>query len=153
MLMRRVLPSRPTFENPLQEFEQLRQGVLRLLDPSRDTAYTEPGTGVLPAVNVSQDDDNFYVRAILPGFKPTEISISALRNRLSIAGRRELSSANDRVSYHRRERAEDAFSRVIALPTEIVADRVDARYTDGVLVLTLPKAEATKARQILVNKS
>jgi HSP20 family protein len=57
------------------------------------------------------------------------------------------------VSYHRRERAEDAFSRVIALPTEIVADRVDARYTDGVLVLTLPKAEASKARQILVNKS
>jgi HSP20 family protein len=57
------------------------------------------------------------------------------------------------VSYHRRERAEDAFSRVIGLPTEIVADRVDARYTDGVLLLTLPKAEATKARQILVNKS
>jgi HSP20 family protein len=108
---------------------------------------------VLPAVNVSQDDDNFYVRAILPGFKPAEISISALRNRLTIAGRRELPSATDRVSYHRRERAEDAFSRVIGLPTEIVADRVDARYTDGVLLLTLPKAEATKARQILVNKS
>jgi len=150
MLVRRVLPSSPAFQSPFGDFEHLRQGVLRLLEPGRDSTYSEPGAGVLPPINLSQDEDNFYVRAVLPGFKASDIAITALRNRLSIAGRREIAGATERVSYHRRERAEDAFSRVIALPSEIVADRVDARYTDGVLVLTLPKAEETKARQISV---
>ena len=54
------------------------------------------------------------------------------------------------MSYHRKERAEGSFNRTLTLPTEVDADRIDARYTAGVLTLTLPKAEAAKPRQITV---
>jgi HSP20 family protein len=121
-----------------------------LFDAARETGYTEPGAGVHPPLNVSQDDNNFYVRALVPGVKASDIAISALRNRLSISGRRDIPGEKERVSYHRRERAENVFSRAITFPSEIVADRVEARYADGVLALTLPKAEETKPRQIVV---
>jgi HSP20 family protein len=54
------------------------------------------------------------------------------------------------VSYHRKERAEGSFNRTVTLPTEINADKIDAQYADGILTLTLPKAEETKPRQIKV---
>jgi HSP20 family protein len=79
-----------------------------------------------------------------------QLSISAERNRVSISGRREIPAERERVSYHRKERPEGSFSRTVALPTDIEADRVEARYNDGILTLTLPRAEATKPRQISI---
>ena len=101
-------------------------------------------------MNITQDNDNFYVRAEVPGIKPNELSISAVRNRLSLAGKREIQREHERVSYHRKERPEGAFNRTVTLPTDINADKVDAQYADGILTLTLPKAEETKPRQIKV---
>jgi HSP20 family protein len=69
---------------------------------------------------------------------------------VSLAGKREIQRENERVSYHRKERAEGSFNRTVTLPTEVDAERVDARYADGILTLTLPKAEETKPRQITV---
>ena len=54
------------------------------------------------------------------------------------------------MSHHRRERAEGSFSRTMALPSEVDSERVEARYNDGILTLTLPKAEQAKLRQIVV---
>ncbi|HXU01209.1 MAG TPA: Hsp20/alpha crystallin family protein [Polyangia bacterium] len=124
--------------------------MLRLLDTATGDGAAEPVAGVFPPMNITQDDDNFYVRAEIPGIKPAEISISALRNRLSISGKREIPREHDRVSYHRKERPEGAFNRAVTLPSEVDAERVDARYTDGILTLTLPKAEQAKPRQIAV---
>jgi HSP20 family protein len=149
MLVRRVWPSRPTFETPSYDFDQIRREMLRLLDAAGDGA-PEPGAGGFPPMNITQDDDNFYVRAEIPGIKPAEIFISALRNRVSISGKREIPREHERVSYHRRERPEGAFNRAVTLPSEVDAERVDARYTDGILTLTLPKAEQAKPRQIAV---
>jgi HSP20 family protein len=104
-------------------------------------------------MNVSQDNDNFYLRAELPGIRVADLSVTALRNRVSIAGKREIPQESDRVSYHRKERAEGEFSRTVTLPGEVAADKVEARYADGVLQLTLPKAEETKPRQIAVSAS
>jgi len=146
MLVRRVWPSRPRFDSPFEDFDQVRREVLRLLDSS----FGEPGAGLFPPVNVTEDDDNFYLRAEVPGIKPNELSISAVRNRLSLAGKREIQPEHDGVSYHRKERAEGSFDRTVTLPTEVDAEHVDARYADGILTLTLPKAEETKPRQIMV---
>jgi HSP20 family protein len=151
MLLRRVWPSRPAFENPFPEFDQLRREMLRMLDAvtgsdgSRDT-----WSGVFPPMNVTQDDNNFYLRAEVPGIGAKDLSITALRNRVSVSGKREIPQENERVSYHRKERAEGEFSRTVTLPGEVVADRVEARYSDGILALTLPKAEEAKPRQIAV---
>jgi HSP20 family protein len=150
MLVRRVWPSRPTFESAFADLDQMRREMLRLFDAQRGDGLAEAGAGVFPPMNVTQDDDNFYVRAEVPGIKAEELSISAHRNRLAIAGRREIPREHERVSYHRRERPEGAFSRTLTLPTEINAETVDARYADGVLALTLPKAEEAKPRQIAV---
>jgi len=149
MLVRRGWPSRPAFEDTFADFEQLRREMHRLLDnPAR--ADGEVGAGVFPPINVTQDADNFYVRAEVPGIKASELSISAVKNRLSIAGKREIPSEHERVSYHRRERPEGSFNRSLTLPTDLDVERVDARYADGILTLKLPKAEAAKPRLISV---
>jgi HSP20 family protein len=108
------------------------------------------GTGAFPPLNVTQDEDNLYLRAEVPGMKSDELSISALRNRVSLAGKREIQREHERVSYHRRERTDGSFNRTVTLPTEIDPERVTARCADGILTLTLPKAEDTKPRQIAV---
>ncbi len=150
MLVRRVWPSRPTFDSPFADFDQLRREMLRLFDTAAGDAFGDVGAGVFPPMNITQDDDNFYLRAEVPGIKPNELSISAVRNRVSLAGKREIQREHERVSYHRKERAEGSFSRTVTLPTEVDAERVDARYADGILTLTLPKAEEAKPRQIAV---
>jgi len=86
MLVRRVWPSRPTFENPFSDFDQMRREVLRLFDTAAGDNVARAGAGVFPPMNVTQDDDAFYLRAEVPGMKPADISISALRNRVSISG-------------------------------------------------------------------
>lgn len=150
MLLRRVWPSRPTFETAFTDIDQLRREMARLLETMAGETTAGAAAGVFPPINVTQDDDNFYVRAEVPGIKASELSISAVRNRVSIAGRREIPQEHERVSYHRRERAEGSFNRTVTLPNEIDAERVDAKCADGILTLTLPKAEEAKPRQIAV---
>jgi HSP20 family protein len=124
--------------------------MLRLFDAVAGETFGDVGAGVFPPINITQDDDTFYLRAEVPGIKPNELSISAVRNRVSLAGKREIQREHERVSYHRKERAEGSFNRTVTLPSEVDAGRVDARYADGILTLTLPKAEETKPRQITV---
>jgi HSP20 family protein len=150
MLVRGVWPSRPTFDSPFGDFDRVRREMLRLLDAANGDYASTATAGVFPPLNVTQDDDNFYIRAEIPGIDPKQLQISALRNRVSLAGKRELPKEHERASYHRKERSEGSFNRTLTLPTFIDAERVDARYTDGILMLTLPKAEEAKPRQITV---
>jgi HSP20 family protein len=150
MLLRRSWPSRPTFENTLSEFDQIRREMLRLLDSPAGDNTGDAAAGVFPPMNITQDDDNVYVRAEVPGIKPAEISLAALPNRVSISGKREIPREHERASYHRKERPEGTFDRAVTLPVQVDPERVEARYADGILTLTLPKAEQAKPRQIAV---
>jgi HSP20 family protein len=151
MVVRRVWPARPTFDTSLRGFDEFRRELLRAFDALSGDQWTGPSAaGVFPPINVTQDDDAFYVRAEIPGITADDLSISVMRNRLSISGKRDIANEQERVSYHRRERAEGAFNRTLTLPTPVDAERVDARYADGILTLTLSKAEEAKPRQIVV---
>jgi HSP20 family protein len=151
MLVRRVWPARPAYDNPFADLDRLRREVLRLFDGQADGDRSGQGPGaVFPPMNITQDGDNFYVRAEVPGIKASELEISAMRNRLTIAGKREIPREHERASYHRRERAEGSFNRTVTMPTDLNAQRVEARYADGVLTLTVPKAEEAKPRHIVV---
>lgn len=151
MLVRRGWPSRPAFEDAFADFDNLRREMRAWLDnPGRAGGYGDAGAGVFPPMNVSQDADNFYVYAEVPGIKASELSISAVKNRLSIAGRRQIASEHEGASYHRKERPEGSFNRTLTLPTELDVERIVARYADGILTLELPKAEAAKPRLISV---
>ena len=150
MIVRRVWPARPSFDRS-PDHEMFRRDLLRAFEMF--TGDREPRTspsGVFPPINVTQDADRFYVRAELPGIVASELSISALRNRLSISGKREIATEHERASYHRKERPEGTFNRTLTLPMWIDAERIEARYADGILTLTLPKAEEAKPRQIAV---
>jgi HSP20 family protein len=150
MLLRRAWPARPTFESAFADLEQMRRDMLRRLEPAWNDLQGTGGAGVFPPMNITQDDDKFYLRAEIPGIQTDELSITALRNRVTISGSRQIPSENGRASYHRKERPEGAFSRTVRLPTEVDAERVEARYSGGILTLVMPKAEAAKPRQIAV---
>jgi HSP20 family protein len=124
--------------------------MMRLFDSVAGDTFAPLNAGLFPPLNISEDNDNFYLSAKIPGIVPSELSITAVKNRISIAGRRLIQGENERVSYHRRERPEGAFNRTVALPSDVDAAKVEARYIDGVLTLTLPKAEDAKPRQIKV---
>jgi len=150
MLVRRVWPSRPTFESPFADFDQLRRQMLRLFDAVGNDTFGNMGATVFPPVNISQDNDNYYVRAEVPGLEPKDLDVSAMGRRLTLSGKREIVTENEGASYHRKERAEGAFNRTVTLPAEFDSCRVEAKYDAGILTVTLPKAETAKPRQILV---
>lgn len=148
MLVRHSWPSRPAFDNAFAGFEHLRREMQRLLDSP--SGADDVASGVFPPMNVTQDGDNFYLRAEVPGINASELSITAVKNRISIAGKRDIPNEKERVSYHRKERPEGSFNRTLTLPTELDIERIEARYDDGVLTLKLPKAETAKPRLISV---
>ncbi|MEJ2024209.1 MAG: Hsp20/alpha crystallin family protein [Deltaproteobacteria bacterium] len=104
-------------------------------------------------MNVTEDNDNFFIRAELPGLKGDELNISVTGDTLSISGERTLTVEDEKARYHRREREAGTFSRIVSLPGQIDAGKVEARCADGVLTIVLPKAEEAKPKQIAVKAS
>jgi HSP20 family protein len=147
MFLRRVWPSRrdANYWRPAQLLHDFEQ----LLDFASRSPGDEHMTGVFPALNITRDANSFYVRAELPGVNASELEITTEGAKLSISGSREIAAEGD-VSYHRRERASGSFSRTMVLPNDVDGERVAARYVDGILTITLPLAEAAKAKQITV---
>jgi HSP20 family protein len=103
-----------------------------------------------PAVDLYEDKDNVFVKAELPGMKKEAIDVSLHDGVLTISGERKGESKGENAEEHRSERFEGRFSRSLALPSEVQADKVEAQYKDGILHITLPKAEAAKRKQIEV---
>jgi HSP20 family protein len=106
-------------------------------------------SGSFPALNAWEDRENIYVEAELPGLAIENLDIQVKGDELTIAGERKPKTA-DGLTYHRRERGTGAFRRLVRLPVEIDAEKVEASLRDGILTLRLPKAEAVKPRKIEV---
>jgi HSP20 family protein len=106
--------------------------------------------GSFPAVNVWETDESLFVEAELPGLDKNDVEIFVTAgNQLSIKGERKEPAATS-GTWHRRERSYGKFGRVVELPYAVDADKVDATFRNGVLTLTLPKAEEAKPRKIRV---
>jgi HSP20 family protein len=148
--------------NPWTQLEQMRQELDRAIDgftrrsePFSRVAFL-PGRGArqYPMMNVHDSGDAVKVEALAPGLDPESVEVSVLRNTLRIAGeKRRLPADIQPDAFHRRERATGKFVRTIELPTEIDASKVSADYTHGLLVITLPKSEQVKPKQIAVKVS
>ena len=138
-----------TTRHPLH---QLRDEVDRLLTGVLGPAADGFLPGVFrsqPAINVWEQNDALKVEMELPGVKSEQVDISVAGGELSIKVNAP-DVAQEDVTYHRRERPVGSFSRIVRLPVEVDADRVEADLHDGVLTITLPKAESAKARKINV---
>lgn len=110
------------------------------------------GAGVFPLMNVSEDHDHYYVRALIPGIDAAQLNVSVVHQTIAVSGTRQVLDERG-VSYHRKERTEGSFSRSVTLPASFDGSRVEAKYVDGVLTLTLPKPEAAKPRRVTVQAS
>ena len=106
--------------------------------------------GGFPPINIFQVDDEYTIIAELPGVDRDAIDVDVQRNRVRISGKKQV-DYGDEVSVHRRERQTGAFDRTFATPFEIDAEQVKAEYSDGILALSLPRAEQDKPRSINIS--
>lgn len=106
--------------------------------------------GWSPALDLYQNNDNVVAVVELPGLRKENIEISLHDGTLTISGERKLEAENGEKA-ERSERYIGKFRRSITLPTRVDANKVSASYRDGLLIVTLPKAEEAKPKQIMVN--
>jgi HSP20 family protein len=139
--------------NPFEELERMRRQMDWLSSGLSRGFLGETSAGVFPLMNVTEDKNNYYIRAELPGLKADELDISVTGDTLSISGEKKLPAEDGKAQYHRREREAGTFSRIVNLPAQIDTGKVEARCTDGILTVTLPKAEVSKPKQITVKAS
>lgn len=104
-----------------------------------------------PLVNLSEDEGHLYVEALAPGVDPKSLDLSVAQGTLTIKGEKPGLAQVSAEAYHRNERAAGRFVRAIELPTDVDAAKVQADYRYGLLLVTLPKSEKAKPKQIPVS--
>ena len=105
--------------------------------------------GTYPPINIGTTPERVDVYLFAAGVDPKTIDVSIQQNLLTVAGNRKL-AVNPDAGYYRRERFDGEFRRVIALPDDADPERVEARYRDGVLQITVQRRQATRPRQVTV---
>ena len=103
-----------------------------------------------PAIDVVVGKDNVIVKAELPGLSKDDVSVALQENYLTIKGEKKHEFEQKETNYFVSERAYGSFTRTIELPTTVDAKKIEARFKDGVLEVTLPKTEEAKPKQIEV---
>jgi HSP20 family protein len=103
--------------------------------------------------DVSEDENTLRISMELPGVDPSDVRLSLENNVLTIRGEKKQQSEENNERVHRFERTYGMFERTFALPNTVDPDKVEARYENGVLLVTIPRAERAKPREIRVNTS
>ncbi len=102
----------------------------------------------IPAVDISEDQDNLYVDVEIPGMNKEDIKVSLEHNVLSLKGEKKQEKEVKEENYHRWERRYGSFARAFELPMPVQSNRINASYKSGVLHVILPKAEEVKPKEI-----
>lgn len=132
----------PFLANEWNRLQREMGGLLRHPWPALAQAF--------PLVNLWEDANNFYAEAELPGLAQDQVEIYVTEgNQLTLQGERKPAEL-PQGTWHRQERGFGKFSRVLTLPAPVDADKVEARLTNGVLFVTLPKSASARPRQITV---
>jgi len=137
---------------PLREMVTLREAMSRLFDDSfvKPFAGLVDAGGLALALDVMDTEDDVIVQATVPGVKLEDLDITVAGDVLTIRGEFKSEQKTEGAHYLRQERRYGAFERSVALPTTVVADKASTNFENGVLTLTLPKAEAVKPKTIKV---
>ena len=137
---------------PLHRWSSLRDDLNSLFELPFWSSFARQGQlfgGWSPALDLYQDKDNVVAVVELPGMKKEDIDISLRDGTLTISGERKSQTSNGEIA-ERTERYIGRFRRSVTLPTRVDADKISASYRDGILTVTLPKAEEAKPKQIEV---
>jgi len=140
----------------LDEMNSLRREIddaFRVAGVARPLATTflaPSSTRRFPLINLSEDEGQICLDALLPGVDPKELQLSLLRETITIAGARKSTAEVRGGLVHRNELGSGRFSRTVDLPSEIDPDKTSAEYRDGVLRITMAKSEHAKPKKIEV---
>ena len=107
--------------------------------------------GWLPAVDVSESEEEITVKADIPGITPENLDIQIKNDVLTLRGETREEKEEKGMTYHRIERRSGTFQRSLALPSSVEVEKVSASHKDGVLMIRLPKREEEKPRSITIN--
>jgi len=139
--------------DPFREMMTLRNAMDRMFEDSivvpRIQSITNGGEAPM-ALDVYQTDEEVVIKASLPGVKPEDVDISITGDTVTIKGEMKEETEVKEENYLHRERRYGTFSRVVQVPASIQEDKAEATFEDGILKLSLPKAEETRPRQIKV---
>ena len=131
-----------------QEMDQLQREMNRLFDTTnRGQVFSAPS---YPAINIWTNDEWQLISAEMPGVNPEDIDIDVTGDALSISGERKPDKVIKDAHYHRRERSYGSFSRTIQLPFMVDTNKVEANFKNGILMISLPRAEADKPKKITI---
>jgi HSP20 family protein len=135
---------------PFRELVSLRDDMDRLFRSFFGGPIEEVEGFWAPTVDIEEDNDNYFVKAEIPGIKKEDVKISVRGNTLSVSGERKQESETKEKTFHRIERSYGRFMRTITLPSDVDPNKVKATYKDGILTISLPKPESTKPKEIEV---
>lgn len=136
------------------EFDRLQRDMQRTIGtlglPNSIRAVAQ---GAFPAINIGGTPSEFEVYAFVPGLDPTKIDVTVDRGVLTLSGERPetLPEENDERSVYAAERFAGTFRRAVSLPEDANPDRVQARYRDGVLRITIARRESAQPKRIAIN--
>ena len=136
--------------NPWTEMNSLQRQFNKMFDDALTPANADNYSKV-PAAELTVNDENLVLKLEIPGVNPADINIEATAKSIAISGDRKSEVTEESKSKTRSEFRYGSFKRVIALPARIQNTEVKAEYKDGILHLTLPKAEAEKNKVVKVN--
>ncbi len=153
-LIRYYSPELSTW-SPFDRLASLRDEFNRLFESGAESSAREHGllAAWAPALDLYQDRDHVFVKVELPGLKKEDIEITVHDGALSVSGERKEEQENKEGDSFRSERVFGRFHRSVALPAAVDAGKVTASYKDGILTVTLPKAEEAKPKQIEISAS
>ena len=139
--------------DPLTESVSLRQMVDRLMEDSfvRPSWRAETGRALRPPLDVYTTDEDIVILMSIPGVKPDQVEITIEGDTVTIKG--DIQAALENVDYVVQERATGPFRRLVTLNVPVDADKAEAGFADGVLTLTIPKAEETRPKTIKVTSA
>jgi HSP20 family protein len=142
--------NRLTRWEPYGDALSIRELMDRFINEPMGGLRTWTEAASLPAVDLYQTDDEVVVKAVLPGLKAEDISLSVTGDVLTLSGSISQETETKKATYYLRERRSGEFSRSLQLPAPVVADKAQAEFENGILTLTLPKAEQVKPKAISV---
>jgi len=135
---------------PMREMMTLREAMDRLFDDAFTRPIGAAAEGQIPAIDMYQTDNDLVVRAAVPGLKAGDVQVDVTGDVLTIKGEFKQKDETGGKDYHLREQRWGAFERRVLLPTQIVADKARAEFEDGILTVSLPKADEVRPKQIAI---
>lgn len=136
--------------NPFKELELLSERMKNLFEDLPTAFSFDFNTSFYPRVDISEDENNVYVTAEIPGVDKKDVKVTLQDNILTIEGEKKSEVKDEKKNYYRIERTYGSFCRSFALPAEVDTDKVKAKFENGMLLIEAAKKEPTPTNKKVI---